>query len=247
MSQQKGYVNNNWLNVRYNSSNDWLGQTGDDGENYAQFESPAYGLRAADTVLKNYGSRHGIKTIKDAINRFAPPSDNNPTENYVNFVARKTGLAADSEIDLQDPGVRESLLSAMIQFETPDAYKDYSSDLLQQARVLQPGGGSPTSKVSARTDDPDIAVRLFKEAKPSPYQPSPNFLNHFAAEQEARGGGTQASFYREQDEAAAGKGPERFADEDPISIFKRGMRSGGQNLTANVNYSYFWWVCKSSF
>ena len=52
MSQQKGYVNNNWLNVRYNPNNNWLGQTGDDGENYAQFETPEYGLRAADIVLK---------------------------------------------------------------------------------------------------------------------------------------------------------------------------------------------------
>ena len=235
MSQQKGYVNNNWLNVRYNPNNNWLGQTGDDGENYAQFETPEYGLRAADIVLKNYGQRHGIKTIESAINRFAPPSDNNPTDNYINFVAQKTGFARDAQIDLQDPGVRESLLAAMIQFETPDAYKDYSSNLLQQARILKPGSGSPTAKVAGTTDDPDSAVKLFTQSKPK-YEPSPNFLNHFAAEQESRGGGTQASFYREQDAAAAGKGPERFADEDPISIFNRGMRAGGHNLTANINY-----------
>lgn len=235
MSQQKGYVNNNWLNVRYNPNNNWLGQTGDDGENYAQFETPEYGLRAADIVLKNYGQRHGIKTIESAINRFAPPSDNNPTDNYINFVAQKTGFARDAQIDLQDPGVRESLLAAMIQFETPDAYKDYSSNLLQQSRILKPGSGSPTAKVAGTTDDPDSAVKLFTQSKPK-YEPSPNFLNHFAAEQESRGGGTQASFYREQDAAAAGKGPERFADEDPISIFNRGMRAGGHNLAANINY-----------
>lgn len=235
MSQQKGYVNNNWLNVRYNANNNWLGQTGDDGENYAQFESPAYGLRAADTVLKNYGSRHGIKTIQDAINRFAPPSDNNPTDNYINFVAQKTGLARDANIDLQDPGVRENLLAAMIQFETPDAYKDYSSNLLQQSRVLKTAGGSPTSRVAATTDDPDLAVKLFQEAK-NPNAPSPNFLNHFAAEQKSRSDGTQASFYGEQDAAAAGKGPDEFSVVDPIQIFNRGMRSGGHNLAANVNY-----------
>ena len=107
--------------------------------------------------------------------------------------------------------------------------------LLQQSRILKPGSGSPTAKVAGPTDDPDSAVKLFTQSKPK-YEPSPNFLNHFAAEQESRGGGTQASFYREQDAAAAGKGPERFADEDPISIFNRGMRAGGHNLAANINY-----------
>ena len=35
-----GVRNNNWLNIRYNPSNDWVGQTGGDGNNYAKFDDP---------------------------------------------------------------------------------------------------------------------------------------------------------------------------------------------------------------
>ena len=58
-----GVRNNNWLNIRYNPNNDWVGQTGGDKNNYAQFEDPIYGLRAADRVLENYGKKHGINNL----------------------------------------------------------------------------------------------------------------------------------------------------------------------------------------
>ena len=83
---QVGQRNKNWLNVRYNANNNWLGQVGSDNNGYAQFEHPLYGLRAADKVLLNYKLRHNLDTVEDVINRFAPPSDDNPTENYINFV-----------------------------------------------------------------------------------------------------------------------------------------------------------------
>ena len=69
-----GVRNNNWLNIRYNPANDWVGQTGGDDNNYAKFDDPVSGLRAADIVLKNYGSKHGIDNLNDAIYRFAPPA-----------------------------------------------------------------------------------------------------------------------------------------------------------------------------
>ena len=217
MSNQTGYKNNNWLNVRYNDANKWLGQVGPDSNNYAQFETPLHGLRAADRVLSNYGIKHGLDTIQDVVNRFAPPSDNNPTENYINFVSRKTGIAADSKIDLQDPGIRESLISAMIQFETPDAYNEYSSDLLQQARGLD--------KVTNSSNDPDAAIKLVTSKKPEPVLPA---QDKFIIE--ATGGQVNPDPFRSEATVEEGEVT------DPIEIFKRGVSAGGYNLAANLNY-----------
>lgn len=209
MSQQTGYKNNNWLNVRFNANNNWVGQTGADDGGYAQFENPLYGLRAADKVLENYGVRHNINTIRGAISRFAPPSDNNPTDNYINFVARNVGISSDAEIDLADPGIREKLISAMVRFETPDAAKEYNSNLLEQARTLSGKTSEP------RTTDPDAAISLFvNNQKKAPAKP----LGEKLQEAEERG-----SLFD-------------YATEDPIEIFNLGMAAGAQNLSANVNY-----------
>lgn len=217
MSNQTGYRNNNWLNVRYNDANKWLGQVGPDANNYAQFESPLHGLRAADRVLENYGVKHGLDTIQDVVNRFAPPDDNNPTENYINFVSRKTGIAADSKIDLQDPGIRESLIAAMIQFETPDAFKEYSSDLLQQARTLD--------KQTNSSPDPDAAFKLFTAKQPEPVAPAQDpFII------EATGGTVDPDPFISEPTVEQGEVT------DPIEIFKRGVSAGGYNLAANLNY-----------
>lgn len=209
MSQQTGYKNNNWLNVRFNPNNNWVGQTGADDGGYAQFQNPLYGLRAADKVLENYGARHKIDTIKDAITRFAPPSDNNPTDNYINFVAREVGISSDAQIDLQDPGIREKLISAMVRFETPDAAKEYNSNLLAQARTLSGKASDP------RTTDPDAAISLFiNNQKKAPAKP----LQEKVQEAQERG-----SLFD-------------YATEDPIEIFNLGMSAGAQNLSANINY-----------
>jgi len=209
VSQQTGYKNNNWLNVRFNANNNWVGQTGADDGGYAQFENPLYGLRAADKVLENYGVRHNINTIRGAITRFAPPSDNNPTDNYINFVARNVGISSDAEIDLGDPGIREQLISAMVRFETPDAAKEYNSNLLEQARTISGKTSDP------RTTDPDAAISLFVNNQK---KPAAKPLGDKIQEAQERG-----SFFN-------------YATEDPIEVFKLGMAAGAQNLGANVNY-----------
>ena len=147
-----GVRNNNWLNIRYNPANDWQGQTGGDDNNYAIFDDPVSGLRAADIVLKNYGAKHGIDNLNEAIFRFAPPEDNNPTPAYAKFVADKMGINPDDKIDLSDPDVRERMISAMVQFETPDATSLYSPALMSQARGL-----SNTSTNKPATEEDAIA------------------------------------------------------------------------------------------
>ena len=53
--EQRGVRNNNWLNIRFNPNNDWIGQVGQDEGGFVQFEDPQQGVRAGTILLENYG------------------------------------------------------------------------------------------------------------------------------------------------------------------------------------------------
>tara|TARA_R110002153_G_scaffold274339_1_gene448672 strand:+ start:157 stop:7431 length:7275 start_codon:yes stop_codon:yes gene_type:complete len=230
---QTGDQNNNWLNIRYNPANNWLGQTGASADGFVQFETPLHSLRASDRTLKNYKTRHGINTVQDVVARWAPPSDKNPTENYINFVSQKTGYAADSPLDLDDPTVRENLIAAMMQFETPDVFSRYSSDMLQQARGLNADDDSKPV-----TSDPDTAITLLKTSrKPptsDPVAPSFGDLSNKDPSREL----TQEAFGELSQKDQAFAPPQNWAaqEDDPIAIFRKSVRSGAYSQTANLNY-----------
>ena len=134
----RGVRNNNWLNVKENlkkeKENPWEGKVGSDGT-YLQFETPAMGLRAADKTLQSY-NRRNIDTITDVIAEWAPPSDNNPTEDYIDFVASELGIDENAKIDLGDPEIRAELIASMSAMESD---KDVSSNevlsLIEQANT----------------------------------------------------------------------------------------------------------------
>lgn len=74
------------------------------------------GIKGLDNQLKIYGEKHGVKTLRQAINRYAPPSENK-TNDYVDFVAKRTGLNPDQEIDFGNPAVRHVISGPMILME----------------------------------------------------------------------------------------------------------------------------------
>ena len=132
----RGVRNNNYLNIKENltleKNNPWEGKVGSDGT-YLQFETPAMGLRAADKILQSY-KKKSINTITDIITEWAPPTDDNPTEDYIDFIASELAIDENAEIDLSDPEIRASLLASMTAMESE---KDISSDevlsLIEQA------------------------------------------------------------------------------------------------------------------
>ena len=152
---QLGIRNNNWFNVRHSPDNQWIGQTGGDESDYAKFENPVYGIRAADKVLANYQNLHGIDTISDTINRYAPPSDNNPTDNYINYVSEHMGIDPDERIDLSNPDIRARMMQAMVGFETPDAASQFTPELLSEAR----GISGEVAASQPRQATPDLQPR----------------------------------------------------------------------------------------
>jgi len=111
--QSIGERYNNPLNIKYNPANNWVGQdTAKSGE-FVYFKSPEYGYRAAFVLLNNY-QKMGFNTLTKVINRWAPESDNNPTQNYIYYVSNKTGLFPDTPIKPQD---YQDILAAMATFE----------------------------------------------------------------------------------------------------------------------------------
>jgi hypothetical protein len=121
----KGIANNNPLNIE--SGANWQGLAGTDGR-FAKFTSAFYGIRAAGRTLKTYRDRYGINTVAGIINRWAPPSDNNPTQNYINFVANKAGVNANSPLSVVD---YPRVVAAMIHFE--NGYNPYEANEISTA------------------------------------------------------------------------------------------------------------------
>jgi hypothetical protein len=83
------------------------------------FQQPASyeeGIRAMDKNLEVYGTKHKINTLRGVISRYAPASEND-TENYIKFVAQRTGLDPNQEIDLTNPAVRHVISGPMILME----------------------------------------------------------------------------------------------------------------------------------
>lgn len=111
----RGIRNNNPGNLEYSKTNPWVGQTGDDGR-FAKFETPEHGIRALGRNLLSY-QRQGIDTVSDIINRWAPPSDNNNTDAYIQAVCSQLGVTPNQPLDASNPDTLKALCASIIQHE----------------------------------------------------------------------------------------------------------------------------------
>ena len=127
---------NNPLNIKqYNQG--FLGETGEDS-GFVSFKDPMYGVRAADRVLTTYGTKHGINTIRDLINRWAPPSEND-TQNYVNYISDQLSIDPDAEVDLSNPAMRARILSQMTMMESRSKYSPSQiTEMIEMANTPRP-------------------------------------------------------------------------------------------------------------
>ena len=109
----RGWRNNNPLNIEYSPRNRWRGQVGSDGR-FAIFSSREYGYRAAIVILRNYQRRYGLRTLKELIWRWCPPSEQgNDTIKYIGTVSVRGHLPVDEPLDLGNKSVVVRLLEAM--------------------------------------------------------------------------------------------------------------------------------------
>ena len=95
--ETRGERNNNPLNIRI-SGDKFQGEVRPSTDKeFKQFETAAYGYRAAFRILKTYYTNYGLHTIDGLINRGAPTNENH-TANYIKAVSERTGMPKDKEI-----------------------------------------------------------------------------------------------------------------------------------------------------
>lgn len=97
----RGLRNNNPGNIR-RSRVSYEGEVPSSDVSFKAFESMAYGYRAIFVLLDSYRRKYGLCTIRQMLNRYAPPSENF-TEGYVRYVVTQTGIAPDESLDTLSP------------------------------------------------------------------------------------------------------------------------------------------------
>lgn len=132
-SSMRGIRNNNPGNIRHGEK--WQGlSSAQTDKSFCQFISPIWGIRALFKVLFTYQRKHNKKTIRQIIDRYAPPNENH-TENYIQFVAKKLGVGANDEINVQDKATLYALSEAIIKMENSNQHP-YSVEQYDEAFKL---------------------------------------------------------------------------------------------------------------
>jgi len=116
----RGIRNCNPLNIergRYH----WQGQRVDQSDpRFLQFTTMEWGIRAGFRILRTYWYKHRLRTLRQIINRWCPPTEKgNLTEQYINFVARKVDILPDEKLPAPDKGsvLWEGIVNKMILME----------------------------------------------------------------------------------------------------------------------------------
>lgn len=112
----RGLRNNNPGNIR-RSKTRYEGEVRPSRDReFKEFSSMAYGYRAMFVLLHSYNLRYGLNTIRSMLTRYAPPTENF-TEGYIRFVARRTGIEADTPIDTRNERDMIAMVRAMSEIE----------------------------------------------------------------------------------------------------------------------------------
>lgn len=152
----RGIRNNNPGNIE-RTADRWLGMSADQSADtrFLVFDTPEAGIRALMRILVNYQERHGITTMRDAINRWAPPGENNSTA-YVQHVSRLTGFDPDESLDFLDREINVALARAIVRHENgePTVYgrkEWYADDVFERSAVMAGFEPAVKSLVKSRT------------------------------------------------------------------------------------------------
>lgn len=116
-SPPRGIRNFNPGNIRHAKGTRWQGMSANQKDSaFVQFTGPQWGIRAIARTLITYQDKHALRTIRQIISRWAPPSENN-TESYIRQVAARVGVAPDARIDVYDYRTMRTLVEAIVRHE----------------------------------------------------------------------------------------------------------------------------------
>lgn len=168
----RGIRNNNPLNIEsgpYTQSQP--GYSGSDGR-FAKFASADQGIAAADNLLGIYNTKHGLNTVAGIIGRWAPASDGNPVSAYAKAVSDEIGVKPTDPINMNDPAIRQKLISAMGKFENGRSIPNRPAPITAPAMAQGDDGASPLDNMPwpyGPVGATDVSAQSrTEEAKPIP-------------------------------------------------------------------------------
>jgi hypothetical protein len=135
---------------------------------FQQFDTPEAGIKAVDDQLRIYGSKHKLKTLREVISRWAPPSEND-TDSYIKNVSQRTGIKPDEEIDLSNPTIRHVISGPIIlQEQGLKRLKGTPQTTTQQPQTQPQTQAQPTDDfVSFLTQKPEVVSETKEQTKKS--------------------------------------------------------------------------------
>lgn len=126
--QTRGYLNNNPGNMD-RSEPPWNGEIRDVSlctndvqrmelthGRFCVFKNAIMGIRAMTKNLLAYHDRLGCETVREYIERWAPPNENN-TQAYINNVAMRIGVTPDDPIEITNPDIMAAVIDGIIRVE----------------------------------------------------------------------------------------------------------------------------------
>jgi len=125
---------------------------------FCQFVNAAYGIRALARTLITYQDKYGIRTIRDIVTRWAPPSENN-TNAYIDAVAQRVRIPLqhddkpDMPLDMHHYEDLRAVVEAIIRIENgkgPLATANTWYDKASINKGLALAGVEPTTHTAAR-------------------------------------------------------------------------------------------------
>ena len=181
----RGLRNNNPLNIRHSASH-WQGaravQT--DGS-FVQFNSMAYGYRAAWRVLESYW-KHFTKerepfNVTNIISRWAPPVEND-TKNYIRTVLMLSGLGGNENFPQPSRGGcyerMERLLRAMTTMECGIAYQEVDVQAIRQGFNLAfPDRNKQKEQPVKRAEYADMCLSKMPDMKGTTFEDWDEYWN----------------------------------------------------------------------
>ena len=136
---KRGIRNNNPLNIRH-SADQWEGMRAEQTDPaFVQFETMAYGYRAAWKTLESYSKYfHDLPkafNVRNIITRWAPPTEND-TDNYIRTVLSLTGLGGNENLTQPSRATGyerlELLVRAMTTMECGIPYKEVDVEAIRE-------------------------------------------------------------------------------------------------------------------
>ena len=169
----RGLRNNNPLNIRH-SKDRWQGARKEQTDKaFVQFETMAYGYRAAwkllDSYWKHFKNIRKPYTVSNIVHRWAPPTENN-TEAYAKTVIRLTSLGGMENLPRPFVGISIDklicLLRAMTTVECGLPYPQVDTQAIREGFDLAFPGVRKVKKKRIEPKEPaDIGVSFLPDTK----------------------------------------------------------------------------------